>query len=225
MLLLVLAILPIFLIGYYYYLKDTKKEPLKLLKKLFFSGILSGLIVIVISTIALIIFPNFNNIEELNLKDIFIYSFLFVAVLEEFFKWLMVYKITYNHQEYDQLYDIILYAVFVGLGFACFENIIYIYQSNIGMYLALIRGVTAIPAHACFATSMGYFLTLSKYQKKKKYLYYSIFIPIVLHGNYDFILLSKNNVLNIFFLFYLVSLFLISILELKKIIKLDKKNN
>ena len=45
LLILFLSILPIYLIGLYYYKKDTIKEPKSLLKKLFFSGILAGIVV------------------------------------------------------------------------------------------------------------------------------------------------------------------------------------
>jgi len=222
MILLILSILPVILIGYYYYKKDTRKEPKKLLRNLFLSGILSGVIVIVVSLIGLICFPMFLETDKLNLLGIFIYSFIFVSMIEEFFKWLMIYKISYNHQEYDQMYDIILYAVFVSLGFACFENILYVLSKDGGIWIALFRAITAIPAHACFGTFMGYYLTLSKFENNKKYLYYSILIPIILHGTYDFLLLSGYTILVIVFLIFIVSLFIFTILRIKKIIRLDK---
>lgn len=50
-LILILSLLPIYLIGYYYYNKDTVKEPKSLLKKLFFSGVLAGIVVIVVSLV------------------------------------------------------------------------------------------------------------------------------------------------------------------------------
>ena len=125
---LFLAILPIYLIGNYYYKKDTVKEPKKLLQKLFFGGILSTIIVIIISIISFIVFPKYITTEGLNHFELLIYSFIFIAFVEELSKWLVIYKIAYNHQDFDQYFDIILYSVFVGLGFACLENILYVFK-------------------------------------------------------------------------------------------------
>ena len=102
---LFLAILPIYLIGNYYYKKDTVKEPKKLLQKLFFGGILSTIIVIIISIISFIVFPKYITTEGLNHFELLIYSFIFIALVEELAKWLVIYKIAYNHQDFDQYFD------------------------------------------------------------------------------------------------------------------------
>ena len=86
---LFLAILPIYLIGNYYYKKDTVKEPKKLLQKLFFGGILSTIIVIIISIISFIVFPKYITTEGLNHFELLIYSFIFIALVEEVAKWLV----------------------------------------------------------------------------------------------------------------------------------------
>lgn len=161
-LIIILSILPILLLIMYFYKKDTLKEPKKLLRNLFFSGILSTILVTIISVINLIIFPNFFVLENANLITIMIYAFIFVALCEEFCKWIMVYKISYNHKEFDQFYDIVLYSVLVSLGFACLENILYVLENEFPIYTAIYRSITAIPAHACFGVMMGYYLGLSK---------------------------------------------------------------
>lgn len=45
--------------------------------------------------------------------------------VEEFVKWFVLYHIIYNHTEFDEPYDGILYAVAVSLGFATVENVLY----------------------------------------------------------------------------------------------------
>ncbi len=224
-LIITLSILPIVLIAIYYYKKDTLKEPKKLLRKLFFSGMLSGVLVIIISYITILFFPTYASIENANMFKIFIYSFIFVALIEEVCKWLMIYKISYHHRDFDQLYDIILYSVLVGLGFACLENLLYTTSSN-NIWVAVFRGITAIPAHACFQTFMGYYLTLAKFKKdkQKKYKNLSLIIPVLLHGTYDFLLLSGNIVLVCSFFIFIVFLFIITIIKVKKIINIDKNN-
>lgn len=224
-LIITLSILPIVLIAIYYYKKDTLKEPKKLLRKLFFSGMLSGVLVIIISYITILFFPTYASIENANMFKIFIYSFVFVALIEEVCKWLMIYKISYHHRDFDQLYDIILYSVLVGLGFACLENLLYTTSSN-NIWVAVFRGITAIPAHACFQTFMGYYLTLAKFKKgnQNKYKNLSLIIPVLLHGTYDFLLLSGNIVLVCSFFIFIVFLFIITIIKVKKIINIDKNN-
>lgn len=224
-LIITLSILPIVLIAIYYYKKDTLKEPKKLLRKLFFSGMLSGVLVIIISYITILFFPTYASIENANMFKIFIYSFVFVALIEEVCKWLMIYKISYHHRDFDQLYDIILYSVLVGLGFACLENLLYTTSAN-NIWVAVFRGITAIPAHACFQTFMGYYLTLAKFKKgnQNKYKNLSLIIPVLLHGTYDFLLLSGNIVLVCSFFIFIVFLFIITIIKVKKIINIDKNN-
>ena len=224
-LIITLSILPIVLIAIYYYKKDTLKEPKKLLRKLFFSGMLSGVLVIIISYITILFFPTYASIENANMFKIFIYSFIFVALIEEVCKWLMIYKISYHHRDFDQLYDIILYSVLVGLGFACLENLLYTTSAN-NIWVAVFRGITAIPAHACFQTFMGYYLTLAKFKKgnQNKYKNLSLIIPVLLHGTYDFLLLSGNIVLVCSFFIFIVFLFIITIIKVKKIINIDKNN-
>lgn len=75
-LIITLSILPIVLIAIYYYKKDTLKEPKKLLRKLFFSGMLSGVLVIIISYITILFFPTYASIENANMFKIFIYLFV-----------------------------------------------------------------------------------------------------------------------------------------------------
>ena len=225
-LIIIFTVLPIFLLIFLFYKKDTLKESKKLLQKLFFSGFLSALLVIIISFIGILFFPQFTDLENANIITIFMYSFVFVALCEEFCKWIMIYKIAYNHKEFDQFYDIVLYSVLVGLGFACFENFLYVLGNEFALYTALFRAITAIPAHACFGVLMGYFLGLSKFnkEKQKKYFNLSIIIPTILHGTYDFLILSGIEVLNYLFFGFTLILFITTILRTNKIVKIDRNN-
>lgn len=225
-LILFLSFLPIFLIGYYYYHKDTVKEPKSLLKKLFFSGVLAGIVVIVVSLVWLIFFPKLLDIDKLNSIELIFYCFFFVALIEELVKWFMIYKISYNSEYFDQYYDIILYSVFVGLGFACFENVIYVLGSEQALQTAILRSLTAIPGHACFQTMMGYFLGNSKFKLHgsfKKNLILSIIVPTILHGIYDYLLLSNNLLFLIIYFVFLISMFIITIIKIRQSVKYDKE--
>ena len=224
---ILISIVPFILIGTYYYQKDTQKEPNNLLQKLFILGILSGLAVVIISLFGLLLFPNIQNIENANVIHLFFYTFLFIAMIEEGCKFLVIYKTSYNIKDFDQWYDIILYSVFVSLGFACFENFLYLFSSNSKLWTVILRSITAIPAHACFQTFMGYHLALSKFnepEKRKKQIALSIIIPIILHGLYNFLIFSQNTLLTLLFFVFLILMFLITLLRIKDTVEIDQEN-
>ena len=102
--LLIISILPVILIGMFIYYKDKQKEPLKLLTKLFLAGIGSCFLVLIISYILELIFPFFNSdTSNLNLIELIFYVFIKVALVEEFCKWIMAYKISYKDKNFDEL--------------------------------------------------------------------------------------------------------------------------
>ena len=84
-----------------------------------------------------------------------LYSFVGVALVEEVCKWLMVYFAGYHNKQFNELYDIIVYAVFVSLGFAFYENLVYIYAKGT-VTTAIIRGsVSSISTTTMKETYMG----------------------------------------------------------------------
>lgn len=226
--LLILSILPVFLIGYYLYKKDKNKEPKSLLIKLFLGGISSCISVIFISVI-LNLFPVFGNeFSDLNFIEKFINVFIGVALVEELCKWLIVYGIGYNSKEFDEFYDIILYSCFVSLGFACFENILYVLEG--GIYIGILRSIIAVPGHVWDALFLGEYLGFAKIcnlnEKKdleRKNIILSILIPMLLHGIYDFCLLYENTLSVIVFFIFVVIMYIISIKKIKKTSLVDSK--
>lgn len=206
--LLFIAILPIYLIGHWIYHKDTRKEPTSLLKKLFIGGILSIFLTLLLTQILGSLFPflktDIETIITLNTVQIFLFSFFGIAVIEEFSKWIITYKIGYHNQEFDEIMDMIVYATFVALGFACLENILYVLTS--GITVGIIRALSAVPGHACDGIVMGYYLGLAKQQdlqgntkKHKKYMFLSYLIPVILHGFYDFFIFSHHLIFGLCF--------------------------
>lgn len=223
MIYLIISILPIYLIGLYFYKKDTIKEPTMLLTKLFISGIIASLIVIYISIKSFTYFPTLLTTNNNNIIFLLIYCFIFIALTEELTKFLMIYIISYHNPEFNQAYDIILYSVFVGLGFAFFENIIYTIE-NPSLINIFLRGITAIPAHACFQTIMGYYLYKNKIQRNAISMLESLFIPIFLHGLYDFLIISNNNFFILIFIALLISIFIITYFKIQELVAIDQSN-
>ena len=229
LILFIVSVLPVFLIGLYIYKKDKEKEPNKLLIKLFLGGILSAILTIIITLILEVIFPFFAiETSKLNLFELFISVFIGVALVEEFSKWIVLYQISYKHEEFDELYDMILYATFVALGFACIENILYVFQN--GILVAIFRAVLAVPGHVCDGVFMGYYLGVSKISDvnnrkdlKTKNLILSILIPTITHGIYDYCLFTGNIIFIGLFFIFVIGMYIYVIVKIKKVSSLNTK--
>ena len=228
--LMFLAVLPIILILLLVYSIDKTKEPFPLLLQFFGLGILSCILVLIVSEIMGIFIPILNlKIDDMNFFETMFYAFIGVALVEETCKWVMVYFGGYNHSEFDELYDSIVYAVFVSLGFAFIENLLYIFFNG-SLSTAILRAVSAVPGHACDAIFMGYYLSLAKQfqiQNKKnlehKNIALSILIPTLLHGIYDFCLMSGYVILILLFFVFVIFLYIISIKKLHDVSSNNKK--
>ncbi|MDD3052572.1 MAG: PrsW family glutamic-type intramembrane protease [Candidatus Cloacimonetes bacterium] len=228
MTLLVSAITPVIILLYLFFRKDANKEPASILVKCFLGGILSIMItLIIVRPFTLLSFSNpfFQS---------FYTAFFLAAIPEEFSKWIIFCWLAWKSLHYDEHYDGILYAVFISLGFAMLENILYV--MNGGFYTAMMRSVLAVPAHAFFAVSMGYFFSLSKFcvnQKYRRHLYLSLLVPIILHGIYDFLLIytakaiyfsiTLSGILSLLFIVFVIKLWQLGLQRIKQHIDRDKK--
>lgn len=189
--LLIASLLPVVLLMAYIYKRDTfQKEPWPLLMKAFGFGILAALLDMLVASGLNFIIPKPSDTP---LGDALYNAFVSAAFPEEFCKLLMLYLCIWNNPHFDEYYDGLEYAAFVGLGFAGIENVMYIMQGGLG--LALGRGLFAVPAHFFFAIFMGYFFALARfrYSNRRRYLALAYLIPVVLHGTYDAVLMYINN--------------------------------
>ena len=217
-----LAIIPVVVILTYIYLKDRNKEPWSLLIKLFFMGIASCFLVLLASEVVFKIFPFMDkDTTYMTFFETMAYSFIGVALIEEFCKWLMTFAGAYKHKAYDEVYDGIVYSVYVSLGFACLENILYVFMNN-SVVVGISRALLAVPGHACDAVFMGYYLSLAKVYAtqgkkslEKKNLVLSVLVPTILHGIYDFCLFSNIDLLLIVFLIFVIAMYIFAIKKIK----------
>ncbi len=196
----VVALAPIFIILIYVYIRDKyEKEPWSLLLK----TILAGALI----TIPILFFENLissfcSNCQGLQLAAF--QSFAVAGFTEELFKYLALFLIIRKNIHFNEQFDGIVYAVFVSLGFAAVENVLYVFQY--GYTTGLIRAITAVPGHALFGVVMGFYFGKSLSNSKRKYLILALLMPILFHGFYDFILMSENYILLLLFIPYLIYL-------------------
>lgn len=220
--LLILSILPVFLIGLFIRIKDKPKEPIGLIIKLFFCGLGAIALTLILTLIISIFYPTILGLDlqslDLSLIELFFLTFFGIALVEEFSKWFFVYLVSYNNKHFDETFDMIVYAVFVSLGFACLENILYVF--NGGIKLALLRAVLSVPCHACNAVFMGYYLSKAKIcfisgDKKNKRIntFKSILVPTLMHGTFDFFALSNSVAFFVLLIVYVILMYIFTILR------------
>jgi len=189
MYLLIAAIAPAIFIMFIVYKYDTIKEPLSMLVKAFFGGVLSILIALAIA----IPLDQLTGFIPSGFLQSFYKAFLCAAIPEEFAKWIIFYWLISKAKDFDQYYDGILYAIFISMGFALFENIGYVFEN--GMGTAIVRSIISVPGHMLIAIPMGYYLSLSRFESgasARYHIFLSLAIPILLHGTFDFILMYKS---------------------------------
>ena len=229
-LLFIISALPVFLIGMYIYKKDLQKEPTKLLVKLFLGGIGACFLVLAIDIVIRLTMPvaTFDEARKLGFFPLLIYVFIGVALLEEFSKYIFLYKLSYKDSEFDELYDGIVYGVFVALGFAFFENLFYVF--SLGFVTGVFRGIFAVPGHACDGALMGYYLGLAKYHSlyddqklERRNIFLSLLIPTISHGIYDFSISTKNGYFYIFFLVFVICMYIYILKKIKEISSIRRK--
>lgn len=184
LILLGIATAPCVAIGLYIYLNDKhEREPIGLLLRAYFYGVLAiGITYFVGKAINFVV-----DIDERSLTEQAIHAFLIVALLEEGSKFLFVRGILYHNVNFNEPFDGIVYSVMVGMGFATFENVLYVL--NDGFSVGIMRMFTAVPAHACFAVLMGFYLGKAKFDHKKGNSgLYALGVATLFHGVYDYCL-------------------------------------
>lgn len=220
------AVIPaVFLMIRVYRSDRLEAESPRLLWQLVKAGILSSLLALLEERIGSAIL---NRLVEPNtvLYNAILY-FVIVAVAEESSKYLLLRRSSWRTPEFNCQYDGVVYAVFVSLGFALWENISYV--MSYGFSTALVRAVTAIPDHACFGVFMGVF-----YGAAKKYAnagaagvskacrMLAVLFPALLHGAYDYIASMEQQSGSWYFIGFVAVLFLVSFLLVGKAAKKDQ---
>ena len=133
-------------------------------------------------------------------------SFVGIGLVEELAKWVVLIVLTYRSKHFNSLFDGVVYASFVALGFAAVENIRYAWIT--GWDTLLLRAVTSVPGHLFFGIVMGYCYTMwnkcatandiekplfaagaitrRRYAGSWLWLVAALFAPALVHGLYLF---------------------------------------
>lgn len=217
-----LAILPVAFIGWIISNKAHNSEPGWMLALLFILGCISC----IPAVIGELFFQYIFGDEPTGFISILIYVFFGIAFIEEVVKWFNCYFVGFNNKAFDKAYDMIIYAVFASLGFAFIEDILYIFTSSGALATGIMRAVISVPAHACFAIIMGYFLGYVRYYANIKdrsrevlYTLLSILLPSLIHAIFDALLITGNLLTVAIFFLFVISINLLCFTNAHKLYK------
>ncbi|MBQ8164499.1 MAG: PrsW family intramembrane metalloprotease [Clostridia bacterium] len=237
-----LAIIPALLLCWYIYSKDRiEKEPFGLLALLFVAGAVvyfpaifteNALIGLIDNAFACKVEYSLTGVAEYVSDGAFAaHSFLCgifaVALIEESFKWLALYLITFKNKNFSHLFDGVVYSVFLSLGFAAAENVRYAVID--GWDTFFLRSVTSVPAHMIFGIVTGVcytvwhtykiavlkekilegegVITIQKPCRSAYWLIISFVLPFVLHGFYSFAEFYTSDMMKMLFYVFIVTFF------------------
>lgn len=186
---------PLCVLFFVYRLDRREKEPVSLLLRLFFRGVIAVLPIIALELIGQLFAQNMAYDQQLQL---FLLYFIIPGFVEEGVKYWVLKKHTWSEPNFDSRFDAIVYAVFISLGFAAVENINYVLST--GLATAISRAVLAIPGHMAFAVIMGHYYSKAKQSDvyghpfmTKKYNKRAWLYAAILHGLYDYILIAYGG--------------------------------
>ncbi len=190
------ALIPAIVLLIYIYWKDRQSpEPTRELVKATLLGVLSIFVSLCMSLPLMATGAIPQDVQHF--LDAMNLAFLGAAIPEELAKWFVLWLFLRKNKRFDERMDGIVYAVCVSLGFAGFENALYVVYSYIvgetdWVTIALSRAFTAVPAHFCCGVLMGYFYSLAHFSSidREWYITMTFIAPIIAHGLYDIIPLT-----------------------------------
>lgn len=215
--LLYTAIVPIFILLIFVYIKDKyEKEPLRLAT----TGTFYGMLISMPITFTENFLSKFTPTG--NIPYSFYTAFIVASLVEETYKYIILKFLIYKNKNYNEPFDGILYAVFISLGFASVENILYVFNPSIGgIKTAFLRAIFSVPAHMSFGVYMGYYLSKKKFSMNKINMFIALLMPFIIHGIYDFLLFAKFKYVHILFIIFYLYMICVSLKRINYYIRIS----
>jgi len=155
-----------------------EKEPERLVYAAFFAGAVAIFPSAFLESLAIL--PNRPSPPALS--SLFL-TFLWVGVVEEFFKYLAVRLTVYRSNEFNEVMDGMIYMISAALGFAAAENVGY--MLGFGFFVGFLRAILSYLGHVSFSAILGYYLGKAKIEGKGNWLWIGFIWAISLHWLYD----------------------------------------
>jgi RsiW-degrading membrane proteinase PrsW (M82 family) len=196
--LIVAAVAPAVFLMYSVYVRDKyEREPLGLVVRIYLISMLTVIPAVILELAGSVAIEQTDPGPALAQQAVL--AFLVIALAEEGTKLGFLLWLAYRRAEFNEVYDGIVYAVAVGLGFATTENIFYVLAGGSiggGIAVAVFRAFTAVPGHALWGVMLGYFVGLAKFTPDRRDRWRltltGLGLAVFMHGLYDFFLLGMG---------------------------------
>jgi RsiW-degrading membrane proteinase PrsW (M82 family) len=221
--LMALAIIPGLLLIVYVYRKDkVEKEPLGLIVRILIYGVISCIAAGYLEQLESNFLPQY---PQGSVEYALTTSFCMAAFVEEIVKFLAMRLGSWRYEGFNYRFDGIVYGVSAAVGFAVYENVMYV--AMYGFQTAIVRAFTAIPLHAFCGVFMGVMYSYSKKAsilgqggKSVMYTIFALLLPMLIHGTYDtFAFLGEKGTLPL--LGFVVILYIAAIATINKMSRED----
>lgn len=184
----------------------VEKEPRSLLWGLFFRGVLAMFPILVLEVVA----DQFIDFFYWSpLVYLFLAYFVIPGFIEEGIKYRVLLRRVWNEPNFNYRFDGVVYAVFVSLGFAAVENVMYVLTS--GFSTAVARAIFSIPGHAMFGVVIGAGIGRAKWLFEHRQLEQAAaarsrawILAAILHGLYDFLLVGFGWIFYVYFVILVI---------------------
>ena len=207
------AIVPAMILMFYIYRHDRReREPGKLLLRCVIGGCLSAFAAMVIETAATWLMESYFSTHSVTEAHYAVLTAIMVGLAEEGTKYFFLKRSTWRSPEFNYRFDGMVYAVFVSLGFAALENVLYVFSYG-DMSVAYQRAILTIPAHASFAVYMGLYYARAKSAQVNGNAYgaslnqwLAYLTAVFLHAVYDGSIMIGSDASMIFFYVFVILL-------------------
>ena len=168
--------------------KGERQLTKKTLIPLFFRGLAAAVVILFFCLVWNddTFVTNLLGISNTSIVYLLIDNFLLTALVEEGFKYIALKTYLKKHGCIRCSHHAVVAAVAVAAGFTAAENIFYL-MGDVGVLLRIVFGITG---HYAYAVYMGYNIAKEMQAtdpaEKKKYRCRSFWIPVLLHGAFDF---------------------------------------
>lgn len=190
LLLLASALVPAWLLLWYFWSRDAHPEPRGVVLRTFLWG----------AFICLPVVPVASGLEALGAgaagtwSRALVQAFLGAAIPEELFKFLVLRLWVWRQEAFDEPMDGLVYGATASLGFAALENLLYVGSG--GLHVAALRAFTAVPGHALTGAILGAYVGQARFgppQARARTLAAGLAVAVALHGAYDAVLMSGTG--------------------------------
>ncbi len=204
--LIIFALLPSFIWLLFFLKKDANPESNEMILKVFLYGMLA---VIPAAIIQLGFIEIIGKLPFSPFLILILSLFIAVSLVEELSKYLVVHFKVLKNSELDEPPDVMLYMIIAALGFAAFENILYILQQETLFDMLLLnffRFLAPVFGHALWSGTLGYFLALSFYEPKQRFklLTFGFILVSILHTVFNYVMMQADATKDLRWLIWII---------------------